>query len=75
MVQLPNKGCVYRDICRWVAEEINQHQIIKYLWGKNPHWNDTIFESIDWQAVESCMTKMAKSSGSLVTNTLKLVHV
>jgi len=48
--------------------------MIKYLWGKNPHWNDNIFESIDWKALETCMKKMARNSGSLVTNELKLVH-
>ena len=48
--------------------------MIKYLWGKNPHWTEVIFGFIDWKPVETCMTKMTKKSGFLVPNTLKLVH-
>ena len=57
-----------------MTEEINQHAIIKYLLDKNTHWTESIFASIDWKALEVCMNKMAKKSGSMVTNTLKLVH-
>jgi len=74
MVQMPNTRLIYEDICRWMMEEINQHAMIKYLWGKTHHWTEVIFRFIDWKAVETCMTKMAKKSGYLVTNTLKLVH-
>ena len=74
MVQMPDKGFVYGDICKWVTEEITQHATVKYLLGKNKHWTTAIFDTIDWQAVEACMRKMAKQSGSMVTNTLKLAH-
>ena len=57
-----------------MTEEINQHAMIKYLFGKNKHWTLGIFDAIDWEAIDACMTKMAKQSGSMVTNTLKLVH-
>ena len=74
MVKLPDKGYVYGDICKWVMEEINQHAMIKYLFGKNKYWTLGIFDTIDWKAIDACMTKMAKQSGSMLTNTLKLVH-
>ena len=74
MVKLQNDRFIYGDICRWVTEEINQDNILKYMFGKNRHWNQAIFDSIDWKAMESCMQKMAKQSGSMVTNVLKLVH-
>ena len=48
--------------------------MIKYLWGKKTYWTEVIFGFIDWKVVETCMTNMANKSGSLVTNTLKLVH-
>lgn len=57
-----------------MTEEINQHAVIKYLWGLKTHWTEVFFGFIDWTAVETCMTKMVKKSGSVVTNTLKLVH-
>ena len=57
MVKMQKQGLIYGDIQKWVTEEITQDKIIKYLWGKNPHWNDTIFDSIDWKAVEACMKK------------------
>lgn len=37
MAQMPDKGFIYSDICRWMTEEINQHAMSKYLWGGNPH--------------------------------------
>ena len=74
MVKIQNNKLIYGDIQKWVTEAITQEKMIKYLWGKNPHWNDSIFDSIDWKAVEGCMKKLARASGSKVTNTLKLVH-
>lgn len=75
VVKLPNNRFMYGDIGRWVTEEINKHKMIRYFWGKNPHWNNVVFESIDRNAVEACMTKLVKASGSVATNTLKLIHV
>ena len=74
MVQLPDKGYIYGDICKWATEKINHHAMIKYLLGTNKHWTEGIFEPIDCKVVDVCMTKMAKKSGSVMTNTLKLVH-
>lgn len=74
IVQLPNARFIYGDICRWVTDEINQDNLLKYMFGKKPHWNQVIFDSIDWRDMDSCMQKIAKQSGSMVTNVLKLVH-
>ena len=42
MVQSPDKGFVYGDICRWLAEEINQHTMTESLCDKNRHWTESI---------------------------------
>ena len=47
MVQMPDKGYIYGDITKWVTEEINQHAMIKYLFGKNKHWTTGVFDTID----------------------------
>ena len=51
MVVRSNNRLIYGDICKWMTEEINQEKMIKYLWGKNPHWYDKIFDAIDWRAI------------------------
>ena len=51
MVQMHTHSLVYEDIQKRVTDEIMQNNLKKYLWGKNPHWNDTIFDSIDWKAM------------------------
>ena len=33
MVQLPDKGYIHGDICKWTTEKINKHAMIKYLMG------------------------------------------
>lgn len=53
MVQIHTHSIIYGDIQNWVTEEITQNKLIKYLWGKNPHWNDNIFDSILWKVVET----------------------
>ena len=57
-----------------MTEVINKEMMFKYLWGKNRHWNEVIFDSINWDAVGAIMKKMATKSGMRVTNVLKLVH-
>ena len=74
MAKLPNNRFIYGDMCRWATDEINQDALLKLLLGKNPHWTQDIFNTIDWQAMDTCMYKMANKSGSMVTNVLKLVH-
>ena len=57
MVKIQNNKLIYGDIQKWVTEAITQEKMIKYLWGKNPHWNDSIFDSIDWKAVDGVHEK------------------
>ena len=42
--------------------------------GENKHWNDNIFDSIDWEAIGASMKTLAATSAMRVTNLLKLVH-
>ena len=57
-----------------ITDDINKEKMFKYLCGKNRHWDDAIFDSIDWEAGGTYMKKMARQSGLMVTNVFKLVH-
>jgi len=63
MVQMHNNSLIYGDICKWVTEEITQNKLIKYFWGKNLHWDDNKFDSIDRKAVETSMKKCQGNRG------------
>ncbi len=39
---------IYEDIEKQVTFYINKGNMIKYLMSKNKHWDDKIFEMIDW---------------------------
>lgn len=73
-VRRSNDMLIYGDLDKVVTDDINRNLMSKYLWGKIPHWNNSMFESIDWHAIETCMNKLAKKTGSLFTNSLKLLH-
>ena len=75
MVQWINGRFIYGDISKVITNDINREKMFKNLWGKNRHWDDVIFESIDWEEGGTCMKNMARKLGTMVTNVLKLVHV
>ena len=74
MVQRANKVLINGKVGEVVTDDINKDKMFKYLWGKNKHWNDDIFDSIDWEAIGASMKKLAATSAMRVTNVLKLVH-
>ena len=74
MVQRANKCFINGRVGDVVTTDINKEKMLKFLWGKNMHWNEAIFDSIDWDAIGTCMKKMASKSGMRVINALKLVH-
>ena len=74
MVQSTNTCFINGRVEDVVTADINKEKMLKYLGEKNMHWNEAIFESIDWDAIGTCMKKMVSKSGMQVTNALKLVH-
>ena len=74
MVEKGDGTLINGDIGKVMTESITRDPMIKFLMGKNPHWDVDIFQSIDWRAMEACMKVLSKRSGSTVTNVLKLVH-
>ena len=71
MVKTAASLLTYGNIKLRITEEILQEGIIKYLMGKNPHWTEEIFETVDWEAVGTYMRTISESR---VTNILKIVH-
>ena len=63
MVQLSDFRLVYGDIWKEITEGISKQEMFKYLKSKNPHWNEVIFESIYWKAMELCIKQVAQKSG------------
>ena len=74
MVQCASKVLINGKVGGVVTDDINKDKMFKYLWGKNKHWNDDIFESIDWEAIGASMKNMAAKSATRVTSVLELVH-
>jgi hypothetical protein len=62
---------IYGDIERRVENEITKGPMVTYLMGKNKHWTEKIFNTLDWPGMKMCMGKMEDTK---VTNVLKLVH-
>ena len=58
MVQLDEFIFIYGGIAKTVREKVSKQKLIKYLLGRNPHWNATIFDTIYWDSVGECLDKM-----------------
>ena len=71
MVKYASQRFIYGDIAGVITEEISKIGLITYLLEKNPRWNEAIFQTIDWESIGSCMTKM---SALRITNIVKMVH-
>ena len=71
MVKLQDSRFVYRDIRKQVNSYISKVGFIKYIMGKNPHWNESMFHMVDWTGMKACMGKLKETEA---TNVLKLVH-
>ena len=62
---------LYGNIIEQVRESISKQALTKYLMGKHPHWNEHIFQYIDWDSIGLCLNKLPATR---VTNILKMVH-
>ena len=71
MVHMASSRLIYGDIAGVMTEDISQVGLDKYLRGKNPRWTTCIFQTIDWDSIGSCMSKM---SPQRVINALKIVY-
>ena len=52
MVEMGDGTLINGDIGNVITDYITRDPMIKFLMGKNPHWNEEIFaSSIDWRAM------------------------
>ena len=68
---MPDSRYAYGNIADAVREELTKDNLTQLLLLKNPTWNRTVFNNIDWESMESCLGKMKETK---VTNVLKMVH-
>ena len=63
---------LYGDISGQLTHEISKKEMIQYLMSKNLHWDENIFQMIDWKGMEKTLGNKMKDTE--VTNVLKMVH-
>ena len=71
MVKLESGRLLYGDVKRQITHEISKGGLIQYMMSKNLHWDEGIFQMIDWAGMEATLKKMKDTE---VTNVLKMAH-
>jgi hypothetical protein len=71
MAKLGQSQLLYGDITKYIREDISKRNLRQHLMQKNPAWTDTIFNSINWNAIKA---HLQKQSATRTTNIIKLVH-
>ena len=58
MVKLDSGRMLYGDVKCQLTHEISKGGLIQYMMRKNLHWNEKIFQMVDWKGMESTLKRM-----------------